>query len=77
MFFNGDQLHWRISLSTGRHREQSDAIQTWGLRLQLSLDRVAVARDDSSPTAFAVYPEAPRSGLEERSRDRDPKCDTL
>jgi hypothetical protein len=29
-----------------RHREQSEAIQTWGLRRRPSLDRVAVARDD-------------------------------
>jgi hypothetical protein len=30
----------------GRHCEQSEAIQTWGLRRRLSLDRFAVARDD-------------------------------
>jgi hypothetical protein len=30
----------------GRHREQSEAIQTRGLRQRLSLDRFAVARDD-------------------------------
>ena len=30
----------------GRHCEQSEAIQTWGLRRPLSLDRFAVARDD-------------------------------
>jgi hypothetical protein len=29
-----------------RHCEQSEAIQTWGLRLRLRLDRVAVAGDD-------------------------------
>ncbi len=29
-----------------RHCEQSEAIQTWGLRRRLSLDCVAVARND-------------------------------
>ncbi len=32
--------------SKGRHCERSEAIQTWGLRRRLRLDRVAVARDD-------------------------------
>ncbi|MGO9769991.1 MAG: arginine deiminase-related protein [Roseiarcus sp.] len=32
--------------SKGRHREQSEAIQTWGLRRRLGPDRVAAARDD-------------------------------
>ena len=35
-----------------RHCEQSEAIQTWGLRRRLSLDRFAVARDDDAGVHF-------------------------
>jgi hypothetical protein len=45
--------------ATGRHCEQSEAIQTWAAHLRLSLDCFAVARNDDLPV-FTRGTAAPR-----------------